>query len=554
MALTPLKVLLFLGGGCVAAGGTAYVAGALDPYINSRSPTAEVSAPDTPKVAALPPASTTGDKPAAPGEAAPPTAEVPAPPADGTQPPAGDAPASQAGVQAPAFDIVRVEADGSIVIAGRSAPNARVEAVIGSRVIGTAVASPKGEFAIILDDPLEPGDYQIVLRSTTPDNIVAMSLETAVVSVPETTDGQVLALVEEPGKPSELITVPTPTQPKAGETAASSPTASGDKPAAQGERNFASAPQETQPGKPTTEPPAGGSKVNVDAVEIEGRKIFVAGSSDAGRLVRAYANEILLGETTTSSGGRFLVEAERDLPVGDYIIRVDALEPDGAKVIARAAVPFEREAGENIAAVAPPAAGGTPATAGKQPSAAQATPPTAGATAETTAGATAGATADGQPSAEKSADMAEKPADMAAKPTDTAGQQTGEEVAKPAETSETPAQKPADVASAPAEQPAPAVSNDVAVAAPVTTAPKLQSVDGSVIIRRGDSLWRISKRVYGRGVRYSHIYLANQEQIRDPDLILPGQVFTVPSQTTEGEAADMTKLGGQAVTPPVKQE
>ena len=51
--------------------------------------------------------------------------------------------------------------------------------------------------------------------------------------------------------------------------------------------------------------------------------------------------------------GRFLVETERDLPVGDYIIRVDALAPDGAKVIARAAVPFEREAGENIAAVAP---------------------------------------------------------------------------------------------------------------------------------------------------------------------------------------------------------
>ena len=50
----------------------------------------------------------------------------------------------------------------------------------------------------------------------------------------------------------------------------------------------------------------------------------------------------------------------------------------------------------------------------------------------------------------------------------------------------------------------------------------------SVIIRKGDTLWQISRRVYGRGVRYTTIYLANQDQITDPDEILPGQVFGVP--------------------------
>ena len=70
---------------------------------------------------------------------------------------------------------------------------------------------------------------------------------------------------------------------------------------------------------------------------------------------------------------------------------------------------------------------------------------------------------------------------------------------------------------------------------PEVLAPKLQAVDGAVIIRRGDTLWRISKRVYGRGVRYSTIYLANQEQIRDPDRIWPGQVFSVPDKSKEGE-------------------
>ena len=534
MALTPLKVLLFLGGGTVAAGGTAYIAGALDPYFQSQPQAAETPAPDTQKLAALPPAGAKGDRASAPGQAEAPAAEVPAPSADGTQPAATDAPASQSGVQAPAFDLVRVEADGSIVIAGRAAPNAKVEAVIGSRVIGTATASPGGEFAIILDEPLKAGDYQIVLRSTTPDNIVAMSQETAIVSVPESSDGQVLALVEEPGKPSELITVPAPVQPKARQTAGSTTASYGEPQPATTEQKVATASKDTQPGRRATEQP-NGSKVNVEAVEIEGRKIFVAGSADAGRLVRAYANEILLGETKTSQGGRFLVEAERDLPVGDYIIRVDALAPDGAKVVARAAVPFEREQGENVAAIAAPADGAAPA-----PDAAAATPPAASGTSQEAKS----ATTDGEAASQQMADPAAEPT------TTTSRTATGSAAAGSTDPS---AQEPAEGASASTDKSASVASGDAAVAASGTTAPKLQSVDGSVIIRRGDSLWRISKRVYGRGMRYSHIYLANQEQIRNPDLIMPGQVFTVPSKTTEGEAADMTKLGEQAVKPAVQQ-
>jgi nucleoid-associated protein YgaU len=52
----------------------------------------------------------------------------------------------------------------------------------------------------------------------------------------------------------------------------------------------------------------------------------------------------------------------------------------------------------------------------------------------------------------------------------------------------------------------------------------------SVIIRRGDTLWQISRRVYGKGVRYTTIYLANEKQITNPDRILPGQIFGVPNE------------------------
>ena len=41
----------------------------------------------------------------------------------------------------------------------------------------------------------------------------------------------------------------------------------------------------------------------------------------------------------------------------------------------------------------------------------------------------------------------------------------------------------------------------------------------------GDSLWRISRAMLGHGIRYTQIYAANTQQIRDPRLIYPGQVF-----------------------------
>ncbi|MEM7683809.1 MAG: LysM peptidoglycan-binding domain-containing protein [Pseudomonadota bacterium] len=52
--------------------------------------------------------------------------------------------------------------------------------------------------------------------------------------------------------------------------------------------------------------------------------------------------------------------------------------------------------------------------------------------------------------------------------------------------------------------------------------------DRQVVIQRGDMLWRIAEQFYGDGIRYSTIYGANAKLIRDPDLIYPGQVFTIP--------------------------
>jgi nucleoid-associated protein YgaU len=51
---------------------------------------------------------------------------------------------------------------------------------------------------------------------------------------------------------------------------------------------------------------------------------------------------------------------------------------------------------------------------------------------------------------------------------------------------------------------------------------------GHVIIAPGQNLWLIARHVYGHGNMYTLIYNANASQIRDPNLIFPGQAFALP--------------------------
>lgn len=439
MATALVRALYFVAGGSAAVAGVAYVSGALDPLLKS-APPAQIAVVPAAAPAAPQPTASAQQPAAAPAQqqaAATPTPDKPAQP-----------PPAAAGPVAPTFDVVRVEGNGSVVVAGNAAANAKVDVVQGTTVLGSATAGPDGAFAIVLENPLKPGNYQLQLHATAPSNTVATSAQTAVVSIPEKPNGQVLAMVEEPGKAATLLSVPKPEEKAATETAAAPSAAApaADQPAAI-TQPAAQATASAEPAKSAEPASSTASKVVVEAVEIDGGRVFVAGTADPGRKVRAYANDMLLGEAVTSPNGQFLVEATRDLPVGDYTVRVDALDADGTKVVARAAVPFQREPGEAVAAVAP---------------------------------------------------------------------------------SSTETKAP-----------------ETAVAG---TAAKLEQVDHAVIIRRGDSLWRISRRVYGHGMRYSTIYLANQEQIRDPDRIWPGQVFKLPQKSKEGEAADMNTLGDQITT------
>lgn len=61
-------------------------------------------------------------------------------------------------------------------------------------------------------------------------------------------------------------------------------------------------------------------------------------------------------------------------------------------------------------------------------------------------------------------------------------------------------------------------------------APGARSVAGIVTVQPGFTLWRIARENYGDGFEYVRVFNSNRGRIRDPDLIYPGQVFTVPGK------------------------
>ena len=50
----------------------------------------------------------------------------------------------------------------------------------------------------------------------------------------------------------------------------------------------------------------------------------------------------------------------------------------------------------------------------------------------------------------------------------------------------------------------------------------------AVTVQPGSTLWAIARESYGDGTLYVRVFEANRDHIRNPDLIYPGQVFTVP--------------------------
>ena len=476
-----------------------------------------------------------------------PEPEVPAAgnqtPGNGAQGTTGSPPETSAntGPKLPTFDVLRVEPDGSTVIAGSAEPNSKIEIIDGDKVVTTTQAGAGGDFAVVLDNPLSAGDHQLLLKATGKDGTSSTSEEVATVSVPK--DGkasELLAMVSKPGTASRVITAPT------AEAAAG---ASNNAPADQA---AATPSNEAATSTPTSAAPAA-TDVMVNAVEIEGDKIFVAGRAKPSAQVLAYADDRLIGKATAGPDGHFVVDGVMPLTVGDHKIRVDVVDSAG-NVSVRASVNFNRPEGNQVTVAAQSgtadANSSTPAITldegalGKLKNdlskafallsglfADGSIPGTEQLAAARSANefalrsiidfrAAADATADFKEraaSASTTASNALKMLQALPKDAKSVGNALGDLGTMLAELA-----PPAAAPSAPA-------TNEVASGQPATIeqAPLQESKD-TVIIRRGDTLWQISRRIYGAGVRYTTIYVANEDKITNPDRILPGQIFGLP--------------------------
>ncbi|GEO84509.1 MULTISPECIES: LysM peptidoglycan-binding domain-containing protein [Alphaproteobacteria] len=494
-------------------------------------------------------------------------------------PPASSNEASQAS-DLPRFDVLRVEPDGSTVIAGNAAPGSTLEIVADDKVIASLEVDASGDFAAVLDAPLPPGDHSMQLRATDKDGQMVTSDEVATISVPTDSTGKLLAMVSKPGEASRLITLPESINSGAKQerVAASGTTSNADEPVA------------TQDS--STSPPglSQQAEIQVTAVEIEGERIFVAGRAPPGSNVRGFADETLIGTVVTDVSGHFVVDGKVSLSVGSHVIRAELLDASGA-VAVRTSVPFERPEGEQVSVVAQDsqtASGrggamvpvdladferlrGSLAQAfsllqglyadGKKPALEE----LAAARSATEIGLKS--IADFRPAATAAEPLVRFVGTTAAK----AGTALAALQALPREIDAIGAELPriAALIDAVLAPRAPAVEVPLAAeataSAPPTpaTSPEVAAADGgpktieqapltesrnSVIIRRGDTLWQISRRVYGQGVRYTTIYLANADQIRNPDLIEPGQVFTVPAEALpDAEAIHRKRLKGEQI-------
>jgi nucleoid-associated protein YgaU len=395
--------------------------------------------------------------------------------------------------RAPSFDVARIEPDGEAVIGGHAAPGATVELLRGGVTHARTVAGPSGDF-VLVPKPLPPGSYDLTLRATQKDGTVSTSKDSVAVELRSGAAEKPVVALTEPDKPAVVLS------------------------------------------KPSSDAAA---ELAVDAVEGEtGGRMYVSGHATPGAKVNLYLNDAYIASATASAEGRIAFSIRSGVRPGDYRVRLDQVDASG-HVQKRTEVPFKAPAMLAAAAPANPPTPGSGATtdtktasAGSHAAAAPppaAGPPSVAVPSPTAAGATHPAPSASAPRVASTAPVTNRK--PAAPPPPPAPRENASAAAGQSAPTSTPAiPKPTvsqqtesgAVMPAPAATPAatPDKGTDVVV---------VPHVDTTVVVH-GDSLWRISQSTYGEGVRYSVIYKANRAQIRNPDLIYPGQIFVLPKE------------------------
>ena len=255
----------------------------------------------------------------APEPAAPPV--PPAAPAGQTAaPPAGAEPAEQAAAASaeapsnakPSFDVVTVQPTGDAVIAGRAAPNAKVELRDAGKTVAEATADASGQF-VMIPPTLAPGDHSLSLAAGEGG------------AEPETSK-------------AVAVSVPLP-EAKAAVAAVAPPTtvASPPPPPAVAMRTLA------------TSPATDASRIAIQSVQGDAAGGLVArGSAEPNSVVRLYLNGAAIADAKTKSDGHWSLTIRRGMAPGAYAVRAEEVNPVGATVVASAEIRFDYPGGAGV--------------------------------------------------------------------------------------------------------------------------------------------------------------------------------------------------------------
>lgn len=409
-------------------------------------------------------------------------------------------PELEAAAGLPKIDTWRVSQDGEAVVAGLATPGAKVEILIDSNPVASGIADAKGEFAILFTLPPTDGPSLMWLTMTAPDEATMVSDERIALG---------------PIKGPE----PVATEPAATETAATETVAEQEAPVALLLNDEGAVVLQGNEPDPVI---AANVTIETIAYTPEG-DVQVGGRGQAGAPLRLYLDNGEAGMIDVPENGTWLITLADAAP-GIYTLRVDQLDKDG-KVTSRFETPFKRESRAALAALTEKLAetAVAPDAASTPPSAATLVPDPEPVAAEPAP----------EPEAVVAVEPAPEPAPVPAP--EPAPEPEAVAVAEPEPAAPVVEPEPtvAVTEAAPAvAEPEPTV--EVAEAAP-TPAPAPQPTAApaiTVTVQPGFTLWGIAEDNYGDGVLYVQLFKANKDQIKDPDLIYPGQVFAVPEEAT----------------------
>ncbi|GAB5467184.1 MAG: hypothetical protein Kilf2KO_02140 [Rhodospirillales bacterium] len=224
----------------------------------------------------------------------------------------------------PSFDIVRVEPDGSAVIAGRAPPESRVILSDNDGRVGEAEADFDGNWVLIPKRPLKSGNRILRLVAVTPDGLLSESGEGLLVYVPSrqvATGGDTKDSTDRPQSPLVVLT------PNADESDAATRALQ-------------------VPGREATAPDA----LRILSVDYDREgKIRVAGQAPAEAAIQIYLDDRFFGRLRADQTGQWLFAPESTIPPGLHSLRADALDAAG-QVVARVETPFSRVAPQSVPA------------------------------------------------------------------------------------------------------------------------------------------------------------------------------------------------------------